>query len=131
VCGLNPKLGETEIPRELYKKYLKSSAGILVPSPFKHHANITAEAMMSKNCVITRPSVPFRVNPSPLKGGHDCIMVKSENELLNHCNNEFITNRKRQRTIGENALLTAQTSFNMKICINRWEEFFEHVISFS
>ena len=135
VCGYNPLLKEedgidTIVPRHLYKKWLRTFAAVLVPSPFKHHANVTAETMMSKNVVITRPTAPFNINPSPLVHGHNAIIVKDEEELKKY-RGEFLMDKKTQKAIGENALLTAQQHFDMNICINRWEEFFEHVVNWS
>ena len=134
ITGFNPKLNEdyninTVIPREVFRKWLKQYSSVLVPSSFKHQSNLTAETMMSKQVVITRPTVPFKINPSPLINNYNAIIIPTQNDLMKLGRNDFLTDTKKQKAIGENALLTAQQHFNMKTCINRWEEFFEHVVN--
>jgi len=130
ICGRNPVFKEeTLISREQYKKWIRLHSSILIPSRFKHHANATAEALMSKQALLIRPSVEFRVNSSPLTDEHDCFIIKTEDELRKYyCNDGWVYDRKRQEAIAENALLTAHQYFSMDTCVERWNEFFEHVV---
>ena len=136
MCGKNMEWDQkhrvnTMIGRKKYQEWLRTYASMFQPSTHKHHSNVMAEAMMSGQAIVTRPLVPYKVNPSPLIDNWNAKIVTSQKAFIRLYKSGFLKDKKTLSQLGENAYQTAMDTFHIKRVVEKWEEFFEHSLNFT
>lgn len=130
VCGYNPKYdgSYSRYDWDSYKNRMSKVAGVLQPSPVKHRSLVTGDAMATGQAIVTRPSVPFKHNPSLLQDGFNAQFITTSKQLIDLVRGKFMGDRKFHKFIGENALQTLYDKWHISHMIAAWNDYFDYVI---